>query len=62
MRSQKSGLCKQVAVKSSEGTVIAFKHAAVLNQENPQSYSWETQGNNRTIKENFKAFAKSHDW
>jgi hypothetical protein len=50
------------ALKSSEGIVIAFKHAAALGKENPQSYSWETQGNNNTIKENFKAFAKKHDW
>jgi VCBS repeat-containing protein len=50
------------AVRSSEGTVIAFKHAAALEKENPQSYSWEKQGDNRTIKENFKAFAKKHDW
>ncbi len=49
-------------VKSSEGTVIAFKHAAVLEMEKPQSYSWEKQGNNRTIRDNFKSFAKKHDW
>jgi hypothetical protein len=50
------------ALKSSEGTVIAFKHVAVLDKDNPQSYNWETQGNNHTIKDNFKAFAQSHDW
>jgi hypothetical protein len=54
--------CIVFALKSSEGTVIAFKHEGTLKQDNPQSYSWETQGNNRTIKDNFKAFAKSHDW
>ncbi len=51
-----------MAVKSSEGTVIAFKHSAAQLTDKPQSYSWEKQGNNRTLKDNYKAFAKEHDW
>jgi hypothetical protein len=52
-----------IAVKSSEGTLIPFSHSASLNPNHPESYSWEKQGNNRTVKDNFKAFQKDgHDW
>ena len=50
------------AVKSSEGTVIAFKHSGDLVAGRPRSFSWHKQGRNPTIKDNFKAFAKDHDW
>lgn len=51
-----------MAAKSSEGTSVAFRVSDILDQSNPQSYSWQKQGNNRTIKDNFAAFKKSHDW
>jgi hypothetical protein len=51
-----------IGVKSAEGTVIAFRHTAALEKEKPGSYSWQKQGKNATIKDNFKAFAKDHDW
>jgi len=52
-----------IAVKSSEGTLIPFSHSASLSENHPESYSWEKQGNDRTVKDNFKAFQKSgHDW
>lgn len=52
-----------IAVKSSEGTLIPFSHSASLSENHPEAYSWEKQGNDRTIKDNFKAFQKSgHDW
>lgn len=50
------------AVKSSEGTVIGFKHSAVLGKFDPQAYSWETQGTNRTIKDNYEAFARATNY
>lgn len=50
------------AVKSSEGTVIAFKHSGDLSPGKPRSFSWHKQGRNPVIKDNFKAFAKDHDW
>jgi hypothetical protein len=51
-----------VGVKSSEGTVIAFKHSAALTKAKPGAYSWQRQGKNPTIKHNFKAFAADRDW
>jgi len=51
-----------MAVKSSEGTSVLFRQSDVLKHSNPESYSWQKQGNNRTIKDNFNAFEKSHDW
>jgi hypothetical protein len=51
-----------LGVKSSEGTVVAFRHDSKLEKENPASYSWEKQGKNNTLKDNFKSFAKDHDW
>lgn len=52
-----------IAIKSSDGTLIPFSHSASLNENHPESYSWEKQGNNRTVKDSFKAFQKDgHDW
>src|ERR1700722_9804295 len=49
-------------VKSSEGTVVAFKHSAYLNPKNAQSFTWQKKGQSPVLKKNFKAFAKDHDW
>ena len=49
-------------VRSSEGTVVAFKHSAYLKPFDQDSHRWEKQGHNPMLKENFKAFAKDHDW
>jgi hypothetical protein len=51
-----------LGIKNSEGVAIAFKQSAALEKEKPQSFSWEKQGKNPTIKDNFKAFKKDHDW
>jgi hypothetical protein len=51
-----------MAVRSSEGTSVLFSHSDVVRKSNPESYSWQKQGNNPTIKDNFKSFKEDLDW
>jgi hypothetical protein len=52
-----------MAVKSAEGTSVLFSYSDVVTRDKPESYSWQKQGNNPTIKANFKSFEeKGHDW
>jgi len=49
-------------IKSGEGSVILFQHSTELRGDVPQNSSFNKQGNNKTVKENFAAFAKKHEW
>jgi hypothetical protein len=51
-----------LGIKSTDGSVIFFGHSTKLRGDLPQNSSWNKQGNNNTIKENFASFAKGHDW
>jgi hypothetical protein len=47
-----------LGVKNSEGSVILFLETGSLQY----GRIWNKQGNNQTIKDNWKAFAKAYDW
>jgi len=47
-----------LGIKSSEGSVILFPMSGSLRY----GKFWNKQGSNRTIKDNWKAFVKGHDW
>lgn len=47
-----------LGVKSSEGSVILFPYSGSLKY----GRVWNKQGSNRTIKDNWKAFAKGGSW
>lgn len=66
MNRETVGACGQfylvMAAKSSEGTSVGFKQSALLEVSDPAAYGWERQGRNQTIKDNYPAFEKAHDW